>query len=96
MKHSPAPWQINKYQDCIYADDKIICERQRSDLGKETFEANMKVIAAAPELLDVLKEAKEVLIQLDHRHNGKCYNPTEADCKCTLCKIERVLKKASS
>ena len=49
---------------------------------------------AAPELLSVLKEAKEVLLQLDHRHNGKCYNPTENECNCTLCKIDKVLNKA--
>jgi hypothetical protein len=46
------------------------------------------------ELISVLKEAKEVFLQLDHRHNMKCYNPTENDCKCTLCTIEKVLKKA--
>ena len=57
-------------------------------------EANAKLIASAPELLAALKEAKEVLLQLDHRHNGKCYNPTENDCNCTLCTIDKVLKKA--
>jgi len=55
---------------------------------------NEKLITAASELLAALKEAKEVLLQLDHRHNGKCYNPTENDCKCTLCTIDKVLKKA--
>lgn len=48
------------------------------------------------ELIAALKEAKEVLLQLDHRHNGKCYNPTENDCNCTLCTIDKVLKKAES
>lgn len=48
------------------------------------------------ELISVLKEAKEVLLQLDHRHNGTCYNPTENDCNCTLCTIDKVLKKAES
>jgi hypothetical protein len=47
------------------------------------------------ELEDVLKEAKEVLLQLDHRHNGKCYNPTETDCNCTLCKINSAIQKAT-
>lgn len=46
------------------------------------------------ELLAALKEAKEVLLQLDHRHNGKCYNPTQNDCDCTLCTIDKVLNKA--
>lgn len=46
-----------------------------------------------PELLSLLAEAKEVLIQLDHRHNGKCYNPGATDCDCTLCKIEKSLNK---
>lgn len=53
--------------------------------------SNEKLIA---ELLAALKEAKEVLLQLDHRHNGKCYNPAQSDCDCTLCKIDKILNKA--
>ena len=51
-------------------------------------------VARIEELEQTLKEAKEVLLQLDHRHNGKCYNPTENECNCTLCKIDKVLNKA--
>ena len=86
-------WSANAYYDCVYMDGKIICEAHRSDQGQKLFRENANLIATAPELLAVLKEAKEVLLQLDHRHNGKCYNPTENDCKCTLCKIDKVLKK---
>lgn len=50
-------------------------------------------VARISELEEVLKETKEVLLQLDHRHNGRCYNPTENDCNCTLCKIDKVLNK---
>jgi hypothetical protein len=46
------------------------------------------------ELLKALLEAKEVLLQLDHRHNGKCYNPGSEKCNCTLCRIETIIKKA--
>jgi len=44
------------------------------------------------EVILVLNEAKTVLLQLDQRHNGECYNPLEEDCQCTLCKINKVLK----
>lgn len=44
------------------------------------------------DVLEVIKESKYVLLQLDQRHNGKCYNPMEDNCQCTLCKIEKVLK----
>jgi hypothetical protein len=49
------------------------------------------LIASERELISVLKEAKEVLLQLDHRHNGKCYNPASENCDCTICKITKVL-----
>jgi hypothetical protein len=48
------------------------------------------------ELIEALKEAREVLLQLDTRHNGKCYNPSETDCSCTLCRITRVLNNYKS
>lgn len=86
-------WQVNKYNDCIYEDGKIICESPHFDDGKELFKKHSKLMAAAPDLLEALIEAKEVLTQLDHRHNGKCYNPTETNCNCTLCKIERAIQK---
>lgn len=53
-------------------------------------------VARINELEAVLKEAKEVLLQLDHRHNGRCYNPLETDCNCTLCKINSAIQKATA
>lgn len=41
--------------------------------------------------LSLLSEAKEVLLQIDHRNNGKCYNPVEINCNCTTCKISNFL-----
>jgi hypothetical protein len=51
-------------------------------------------VARIEELEQALSEAKEVLLQLDHRHNGKCYNPASENCDCTICKIEKVLNEA--
>jgi hypothetical protein len=43
-------------------------------------------------LISLLEEVKTVLLQLDNRHNGHCYNPLEENCSCTLCKINNVLE----
>lgn len=66
------------------------------DMPEKETEANARLIVCAPEMLAVIKEAKQVLLQLDSRHNGKCYNQVETDCLCTLCKINRIINKAES
>jgi hypothetical protein len=48
-------------------------------------------IARIEELEAALLEAKEVLLQLDHRHNGKCYNPGLEKCNCAFCRINEVI-----
>ncbi len=42
------------------------------------------------DVLEVLKEVKEVLMEFDPRLNGMCYNPGSEDCECTLCKIDKL------
>jgi len=142
-------WELNRFNDCIVSDGKIICEKPHG-VSEEEFMPIAKLIAAAPELIKaqkllesltpggsefvndpeycvryvkefevdqhkkimsligeknelvyqnnqlrkILQDAKEVLLQLDHRHNGKCYNPVSESCNCTLCKIDQVLNKA--
>ena len=45
--------------------------------------------------IELLKEAKQVLLQIDLRNNGKCYNNGVLDnCQCTLCKINKFLENA--
>ena len=45
--------------------------------------------------IELLKEANKVLLQIDLRHNGKCYNNGVLDnCQCTLCKINKFLENA--
>ncbi|MEO8824096.1 MAG: hypothetical protein ABI366_11040 [Ginsengibacter sp.] len=48
-------WEINKYNDCISEDGKIICESPHFDEGKELFKKHSKLIAAAPDLLEALR-----------------------------------------
>lgn len=44
------------------------------------------------QMREALKDCKEVFLQLDTRHDGKCYNRgMEMNCECTLCKINRCL-----
>lgn len=98
MSHTKGPWIIasdGAYRQAVISNDSntAICD-QVGGKNIDELAANAKLIAAAPELLEALKEAKEVLLQLDHRHNGKCYNPTESDCNCTLCRIDKVIKTA--
>lgn len=80
-----------------HINPKTICTvNTGGNMPEKETEANARLIVCAPELLAVIKEAKEVLLQLDSRHNGKCYNPVETDCLCTLCKINRIINKAES
>ena len=63
MKHTPGPWTVDKY----YRHDKEIFILEPSvsvnydDVDHEEQEANARLIAAAPELLEVLKEAFDMI-----------------------------------
>lgn len=67
-KHTPGEWEIVKHNwsdTSIMAGDKVICtqsiydeatEENQEDLESETA-ANFRLIAAAPEMLDMLQKA---------------------------------------
>jgi hypothetical protein len=69
-KHTPGPWMASLNRENIWqpidgAAPKLICTIERDDkpevLGSSfhcEFQANAHLIAAAPELLEVLKELK--------------------------------------
>ena len=70
--HSPGPWQWyfkiddNLEADCgVYYEERpgmvyAICRAPRYE-GEQQWKANARLIAAAPELLEALKECKKVL-----------------------------------
>lgn len=69
MSHTPGPWTMNKYDELVAPDGRRIVVwgsgiafGQRSD---ET-EANARLIAAAPELLEMLKDVLRVVSDSDH------------------------------
>lgn len=66
-QHTPGPWKIaarDQYGIFIAPfgmNTTLICARKGGlDLPNEEIEANARLIAAAPELLDALKEAIEI------------------------------------
>lgn len=94
MKHTPGPW--------IYENGHVSGDKGEELVAKlfgfdqKERKANGKLIGTSPEMLQLLIEAKEVLLQLDTRLNGTCYNPgSVGNCECTLCKISKVIKKAT-
>lgn len=69
VKHTPGPWGV--YPDCpntmVYCDDKAgsrvaDCSSETTDLSKEEKEANAKLIAAAPELLEACIKARSAFL----------------------------------
>jgi hypothetical protein len=66
MSHTPGPWQLTDYsafEICSY-DHKVIAsiiqmESQTYDKDRNQQKANARLIAAAPELLAMLKRAVE-------------------------------------
>lgn len=90
-KHTPGPWK------CYTINDRILNHNRGFEIhGPETkgsirdvlpteTEANAKLIAAAPDLLQALETAKHTLTQLNQ--NGIVDN--------TLLLIDRAIKKAT-
>lgn len=73
-KHTPGPWQTamrqgDDWDSVVCLPDRVheICQcfhRGRSLAYKEECEANANLIAAAPEMYDALKQAKEFVEDL--------------------------------
>ena len=65
-KHTPGPWEVHKmtstYQIPIWAESKWIGNID-AGIDADIAEANARLIAAAPELLEACKEAFGVLTE---------------------------------
>ena len=78
--HTPAPWHVVKYGIC--SDEaapygvQLIVDGAFKDVPATR--ANATLQAAAPQLLEALKETKEALKDIiNAAHNGEAYNAEE-------------------
>ena len=74
LKHTPAPWQLSTIdgEDCLMVgggdDGSMIVADIRTDDPHDVVEANARLIAAAPNLLDALTSLVAVMHALwDHQ-----------------------------
>lgn len=100
MKHTPAPWvteNVASGKDLVYVRiqrkenrDKVVAfagvYKQKDE---EEAEANAKLIASAPELLEACKYARQTLIEI-----SKVVNLGSADSK-VLFLIKQAIEKAT-
>jgi len=90
--NTPGPWEVRQ-KDCVYAGHRLIadCEKtahaNRPAPPNEEDMANARLIAAAPELLEVLEEN----LRFIPCHCFEKHGDNEA---CPLLKIELILAKA--
>ena len=74
-QHTPAPWKIEPHDhaNVVWSDNGVICDvfhaNEDDDMtasveSREESEANARLIAAAPELLAALQEARDYLADL--------------------------------
>ena len=58
--HTPGPWRVGLDKNSVRdADEGYIADCQNRFADKTTVEANARLIAAAPELLEALKMARQ-------------------------------------
>lgn len=93
MSHTPGPWEVDSeggMLPCVVAGDKLIYQSARG-LGIEdnaTIEANARLIAAAPDLLEALRAT---LAQWTMAGYGECADET---CGCIQGQARRAIAKA--
>jgi len=94
-KHTPGPWKITKYTETTISDDNdrtIASTGSYNDGTESTYlenKANAKLITAAPDLLEVLMEAK---LQIEYLHGRFSETGTGI---ALISRIESAIKKAS-
>lgn len=92
VKHTPGPWHVGPhYKSDVESRQGRICEC--GPFGSEQAEANARLIAAAPELLDALKALAIDANRLCDRNLGGTY---EEDCRRALEVAGAVIAKAEA
>jgi len=86
LKHTPAPWTINKYNSIVDSKGKTITVRGMAlNMGSdhnEEITANQKLIASAPELLEALQNLHTAVV-------------TKGDIESAIIKSYKAIKKAT-
>ena len=63
-KHTPGPWRRAKYK-VFSAGESLVANTRSTGLASDADEANARLIAAAPDLLEVLSIAIELLRKVE-------------------------------
>lgn len=101
-KHTEGPWHLNTsirsnlYVETNNARMPFICDMQlsvASEDDKDEIEANARLIAAAPELLDIVRRIESIYVYVDSITAGDAGMNTRAkrmlrDCREVLAKAE--------
>lgn len=90
-KHTPGPWHIKYYLDCqhIVSNEGLGRSVASNDRNDDEDDANAKLIAAAPDMLEALKVALIALGDEPHSYFPLC---TSDD--CAACTIEAAIALA--
>lgn len=61
--HTPGPWRFDAEYGRVEADGRRVCDMPSAGLSlyPEEYEANARLIAAAPEMLEALREAEDLV-----------------------------------
>lgn len=99
--HTPGPWQIDKLASThVIAEQRTICSvsfhsTALSDGGNAENQANARLIAASPELLRQLLNARQfVLLQIFDARDGKISQELGDKAQKYLDDIDAALEKA--
>lgn len=77
MKHTPGPWAIRDLEIVgSYESNKSICEITGNFIGAHEAIANLKLIAASPELLRLLEKVQEMFV---HKEDDAKGNKVKSD-----------------
>ncbi len=63
-KHTPGPWEVSHTDQCTYVGATEMCIAEIFDESEGSYEANARLIAAAPELLAALRTIHEAALRI--------------------------------
>lgn len=94
--HTPSPWTVVPSSDGVSSQARTSDGRFSIYLGStgapaEEWQANARLIAAAPELLDALRRAERVMTDADLDHE-----PADDEARLTLDAVRAAIAKAEA